>query len=126
MKVIKINETFYRCETCKTDHKRDTDARACENMLVEENPFSVGDQVQNIEPRQCNVNGKNYFLKGHITKVVGPMPFDEEYERKWLGADPTRLGSHVYAYQVEFTCPHCRGNNAKQYAQYYTPELKLI
>ncbi|MBI3632839.1 MAG: hypothetical protein HY226_00950 [Candidatus Vogelbacteria bacterium] len=126
MKKIKINRTLYQCEVCKTEYKKEADAKSCEKMLIKEEPFKVGDQVQNVEPRQCNVNGKIYFFKGRVIKVVGPMPFDEEYERKWLGADPTRLNSHVYAYQVEFRCPHCRGQNAKQSAQYYSPELKLI
>lgn len=92
-------------------------------MPVETKVFGIGSRVKNVEKRQCTRERKPYTFSGVVTKIVGPEAPDYEYEVKWLGGKSERLGSHVFQYQVRFTCPHCKEIREHRY---YAPELRKI
>ena len=119
MKKIVRKKVLYRCPVCKTAYPRKKDALRCEKLPVEKRAFRVGDKVRNIEPRTCE-QGKNYLFSGKVVRVLGPESSDYEYEVKWLGGKGERMNSHVFVYEVEFRCPHCK---KQKRARYYAPEL---
>ncbi len=121
-RVVQIKK-LYICSKCRTQYSSKKNASRCEKRIREEKFFCVGDMVQNIEPRTCQLKNKNYIFSGKIIKILGPIPSDYEYEAKWLGGKSERLNAHVFVYQVKFLCPHCKKTKE---TRYYTPELKYI
>lgn len=119
MRKIVKRVVSYRCGVCKTAHASAAKARACESMPVEKKKFKKGDLVRNIEPRTCSINRRPYHFRARITQIVGPSPFDFEYEVKWLGG--RGLNQHVFQYEVVYICPHC---GVEFSGLYYAPELK--
>jgi len=115
-------ETFWICSKCNTGYNSKKEARRCERGNVEKKIFAVGDLVTNRELRFClSVPRRGYYFRGMVTKIIGPMPCDMEYEIKWLEGKAERLDSHVFEYRVRYRCPRCRKNMV---VQYYAPELK--
>lgn len=115
----------YQCSACKTIYPQADQAKACEERILEEKRFKVGDLVKNIEPRICTMGPRNktYTFKGKVIKIIGPVPSDYEYEAKWLGGNPKRLNSHVFIYEIEYICPHCK---EKRLVRYFAPEIEKI
>ncbi len=107
----------YQCEICKTKYRSEKKAKECENRVLEEEIFKIGDEVYPIEKRECD--GHTYRPKAKIIEISAPKLPDEEYERKWLGSK--RLNWHVREYIVEFRRPH---DKEKHSALYYAPELQ--
>lgn len=123
MKKIIQRKVLYVCERCKTRYENRKDALWCNARPLEKKIFRIGDTVSNLEPRTCLGAGKRYIFSGKIVKISKPQPADHEYEVKWLAGKRRRLDSHVFQYEVEFFCPHCK---QKKRSLYYAPELKLI
>ena len=121
MKKIIQKSVLYQCSKCKTRYISAGRALQCEDKILEKKAFRVGNIVCNLEPRTCNMD-KSYTFCGKVVRVLGPKPSDHEYEVKWLRGKPERTNGHVFEYEVEFTCPHCK--EIKR-ARYYAPELKL-
>jgi hypothetical protein len=114
--------TTYQCEICKTKYRSEKKAKECEKRLPEIRHFKVGDIVFNLEPRCCYIGSKYFRTKMNVVKIMGPMLIDYEYAVKWLGS--YGLDSHIFEYEVEFTCPTC---GKKHGHLYYSPEIhKLI
>ena len=114
----------YACMVCRTKYSNKKEAAEREKKPLEPRTFKLGDRVSNIEPRMCaGPKEKPYIFKGTITKISGPEAPDYEYEIKWLGGKRERLNSHVFYYEVSYTCPNC---NKKTKASYYAPELKRL
>lgn len=120
MKQVSKTVTRFQCDTCKTEYHNRREAFDCEAKPCEKKMFSVGDKVSNKEKRTC-IGGKHYIFRGHVIRVIGPEPPDEEYEIKWLGGK--RLDRHVYHFEVRYRCPVCKKTKT---ALYYAPELKLL
>jgi len=122
-KIVK-KSIYWQCPTCATEHFTESEGEKCAHMPVEEKKFVVGDRVTNaLELRLCSKTNTSYRFKGKVTRIIGPEPSDEEYERKWLGEKKERLQSHVFVYAVEYQCPKC---NKKKSDVYYAPELEKI
>jgi hypothetical protein len=119
MKQRIVSSVQYECEVCGTEYDSLQKATECEAMPVEQRWLKKGAFVQNLEPRSCG--GDPYRFTGKVTKVIGPKPFDYEYETKWLGS--RGLNTHVFEYRVSYKCPIC---GEKKGAQYYAPELKRV
>ena len=111
----------YVCKSCRTRYRNKKNALKCEAMPVEDKFFHVGDLVKWREQYHCDRYNKNYFPKGRVARILGPMLPDEEYNIKWL---QSRLsGKHVFQYEVKWTCPYC-GNSCGNL--FYGMELKQI
>lgn len=124
MKEIIRTEKTFQCSICKTEYYKKSDAKKCEKRKLEEKKFKKGDLVFAYEPRQCSRNNyKPHKVRGEVVKILGPEASDEEYENKWLGGSPERLNSHVFQYEVKYTCPIC---DEKRGALYYAPEIDKI
>ena len=123
MRRVVQKKIFYVCSTCRTRYSNKKEALRCENRVRENKIFRVGDAVQNIEPRTCQMRQKNYIFSGRVAKILGPRPSDSEYELKWLGGKTERVKGHVFEYEVKFVCPHC---DEERKERYYAPELKAI
>ena len=119
MKKRVIRSIIYTCGICHTDHSSKAAAQKCESMPIEERGYKIGDRVRNIEPRTCNKKDKPYHFTDKVVKIIGPIPFDFEYEVKWLGG--RGLNQHVFQYEVSFSCPQC---GEKRRERYYAPELQ--
>ena len=116
----KVKRTvLYVCDICHTEHTSQAAAKRCESMPVEEKRYRSGEFVCNIEPRFCDKKQEPYEFTGKVAKIIGPMPFDYEYEAKWLSG--RGLNQHVFQYEVSYSCPSC-GENKR--ARYYAPELR--
>ncbi len=107
--------------TGKTANAAKEQALRCSEKPVEKKIFSIGDKVRNIEQRTCGSYNKPYYFRGRITKVLGPMLSDYDYECRWLGGKSKRLHGHVYQFEVTFTCPYCGEERTELY---YAPMLK--
>lgn len=123
MKKVVQTRILYVCSKCRTKYSNKKDAARCEKRTREKETFRVGDAVQNIEPRTCQMRQKNYIFSGRIAKIFGPKPSDYEYEVKWLGGKTERVNGHVFQYEIEFNCPRC---GEKRQELYYAPELRVI
>ena len=123
MKQVVQRKTFYMCSVCGTKYPNKKTAARCEKRTREKKAFVIGDKVRNIEPRICGLMGEVYVFSGRVVKILGPKPSDYEYEVKWLGGKEKRVNGHVYLYEIEFKCPHCK---EKRNEYYYAPELQLI
>ena len=123
MKAIFQKKTLYVCSKCRTKYSNKKEASRCEKRIRENKSFRIGDRIQNIEPRTCSMKQKNYIFSGRVVRILGPKPSDYEYEVKWLGGKTERVNGHVFQYEVEFICPHCK---EKRRELYYAPELKKI
>ena len=121
MRRVVQKKIFYVCSTCRTRYSNKKEALRCENRVRENKIFRVGDAVQNIEPRTCQIKQREYIFSGKIVMIVGPKPSDYEYEVKWLCGKSERINGHVFHYDVEFNCPHC---GEKRQGWYYAPELR--
>lgn len=119
-KIVRI-ETTFPCSVCKTEYHKRRDAKECKKRKLEKIKFKIGDLVFAHEPRQCN--SKTYKVRGKVVKILGPQASDEEYEAKWLGELSERLNSHVFQYEVKYTCPICK---EKKSMVYYAPEIDKI
>lgn len=108
----------YQCEKCKTKYISPKKALKCETMPVEKKLFKAGDSVSWKELNTCGARGKNYRLKGKITRIIGPALSDEEYNLKWL--QNKLAGLHVFQYKVHWKCPYC---NLPQSGLFYGIEL---
>lgn len=122
MRKVVQRKTFYMCSVCRTKYPNKKEAARCEKRTCEKKSFSIGDTVRNIEPRTCWMNSEEYIFSGKVVRILGPKPSDYEYEVKWLGGKAERINAHVFQYEVEFNCPHCK---EKEQARYHAPELKL-
>lgn len=111
-------EVWYQCKICKTKYRSPEQALACEARPLESKVFSVGDFVAVKEKRPCTC-GRQYTLHGQVVKKLGPQVPDDEYEVKWIQI-PGRRGQHVFMYQVEGLCPHCK---EKRSTHCYGPEI---
>lgn len=125
MRKITKKKTFWRCSVCRTDYTKKSVAERCEGNPIEQKKFEIGDRVTNcMEPRTCASFGGssegNYRFDGRISKIMGPLPPDEEYWNKWLGGLPKR---HVFYYEVAYQCPKC---GMEKEAAYFAPELEKI
>ncbi len=112
----------YQCETCKTKYRTAEKAKECENRILEEKIFKIGDEIIIIPARACSngrFNWKSFWPKATVVKILGPMLPDYEYEVKWL--DSRGLNSHVYQYEVEYAC-FCRRED-KRGDLLYAPEM---
>ncbi len=113
----------YQCEFCKKKYRSEKKAKGCEERILEEKIFKVGDNVIIIPARACDQVGsrspfgKSFWPKATVVKILGPMLPDYEYEVKWLGS--RGLDSHVYQYEVKYTCLCGR----KRSDLVYTPEI---
>ena len=110
----------YQCKDCKTKYRSEKKAKECEERVLEEKLFKVGDKIIIIPARVCNdgeFNWKSFWPKAKVVKILGPMLPDYEYEVKWLGS--RGLNSHVYQYEVEYNCL-C---GKKRGDLVYTPEM---
>jgi hypothetical protein len=123
MKRIEIHQVLFKCEICNSPYLTEDEASKCEGRIIEKKTLSVGDKVQSVEPRKCDIKNKRYFFVGEIIKIIGPFPSDYEYEMKWLGSRCDKINGHVFTYRVEFRCPYC---GLLRTHDYYDPELKLI
>ena len=123
MRRVVKKTVLYQCKICKTEYSTLKEVKKCEARGVEKKTFSVGDLVSNIEPRVCWKKSKGYIFRGKVVKIIGPMPADFEYECKWLKGQASRLNSHVFQYEVDYSCPHCKELKT---ARYFTPEIKKI
>lgn len=123
MREIVRKTVLYQCSICKTNHTNKRDAQKCESRTLEKKVFAVGDMVSNKEPRICSVRDKHYTFKGRVVRIIGPMASDYEYETKWLGGKTERLNGHVFQYQIEFRCPHCKDTREERY---FAPELNKL
>mgnify|MGYP001604770733 CR=1 FL=1 len=121
MKQTVEKKTLYLCSKCKTRYPNKKDAARCEKRTREKKTFRVGDKIQNIEPRTCQIKQRNYIFSGRVLRILGPKPSDYEYEVKWLGGEKERINGHVFQYEIEFNCPRC---GEKRQERYYAPELK--
>ncbi len=113
----------FQCEICKTKYRSEKKAEECEERVLEEKLFKVGDKVIIIPARVCDKVGskssfgKSFWPKATVVKILGPTLPDYEYEVKWLGS--RGLNSHVYQYEVEYSCLCGR----KRGDLVYTPEI---
>ncbi len=111
----------YQCEICKTKYRSEKKAKECESRVLEEKLFKVGDEIIIIPALVCSdgrFNGKSFWPKATVVKILGPKLPDYEYEVKWLGS--RGLNSHVYQYEVEYAC-FC-GNKPRS-DLLYAPEM---
>ena len=109
----------YVCKRCKTRYRNKKRALECDAKPIEEKLFHIGDLVKWREQYHCDRYNKNYFPKGRVARILGPMLPDEEYNIKWL---QSRLsGKHVFQYEVKWICPYC---NDPKSNLFYSPELK--
>lgn len=121
MKKIVVKTVRYQCSVCQARYGSKKTAARCEARALEKKTFYVGSKVTNKEPRTCSMRGGPYRFKGVVVKIRGPVAADYEYETKWLGGK--RVDSHVFQYEVKFTCPHCK---EKRTEMYYGPELNKL
>ncbi len=103
----------YQCKVCKTKYRTAERAEKCEERTLEFQRFRAGDKVFNLEPRCCYIGSKYFRVKMTIVKILGPMLPDYEYMVKWLGS--YGLDSHIFQYEVEYTCPTCRKKHGHLY-----------
>jgi len=115
--------TIYKCKKCKIGGRYRSKAKAlkCESQPIEPKIFRIGNHVQWREQYHCDRFGKNYFPKGKVVRIFGPMLPDEEYNIKWLQSKLS--GKHVFQYEVEWLCPYCKDPKSNLF---YSPELKKI
>ncbi len=112
---------IYQCGKCKSRYKSKEKALKCEARPAEPKLFRLGDLVKWREQYHCDRYNKNYFPKGRVVRVLGPMLPDEEYNIKWL---QNRLsGKHVFQYEVKWPCPYCGKPSG---SLFYSPELKKL
>ena len=121
MEKIIQTKVLFVCSKCRTKYSSKKEATRCEKRIREKKAFCVGDAIQNIEPRTCQIKQRDYIFFGKIVRITGPKPSDYEYEVKWLGGKSERINGHVFHYDVEFNCPHC---GEKRQGWYYAPELR--
>ncbi|KKU79688.1 MAG: hypothetical protein UY04_C0004G0017 [Parcubacteria group bacterium GW2011_GWA2_47_7] len=111
MKIRKKTTKTYHCGVCKTGYPTPQEAENCEKYPVEQRVANIGDYVRISEKRECLMADPKidpyYVAEGVITGFSPPLPFDMEYELKWLGGKRERLNSHVHLYYVRYTCPRC-------------------
>ncbi len=108
----------YQCEICKTKYRSEKKAKECEARTLEEKLFKVGDKVFNLEPRCCYIGSKYFRAKMTVVKILGPMLIDYEYSVKWLSS--YGLDSHIFQYEVKYTCPTC---NKQRGHLYHAPKI---
>ncbi len=119
-----MTSVSYQCEVCKTKYRSEKQAKECEERILEEKLFKVGDKIIIIPARTCDqvgstwAFGKPFWPKATVVKVLGPMLPDYEYEVKWLGS--RGLDNHVYQYEVKYNCL-C---GDKRGDLLYTPEMR--
>lgn len=115
---------LFQCEVCGTKYRTEKQAKQCEARKNEKKVFKKGDLVKVIESYVCSHGRREKIFqpKGVVVSVIGPMPSDYEYEKKWLGEKPERLNGHVYVYEVLYQCV-CGSMRGQVYR---TPELLLV
>ncbi len=119
MKTVSEVVRVYQCEVCKSWYQGKKQALTCEKMPVEEKKHKLGSRVKAIEQHECNC-GRKYLPEGKIVRVLGPEPFDYEYETKWLRG--RGVDTHVFVYEVNFSCPKCHDKKSKHF---YYPEIAV-
>ncbi len=114
----------FQCEVCGHRYHTQNQALRCEVRIKEKKVFNKGDLVKGIERHVCDHwSGDKYFQPiGKITKILGPMRPDYEYETKWLGGKPERINGHIYLYEVTYLC-WC--GKTRSYL-YRTPEIVFL
>lgn len=95
----------YQCKKCKGRYGSKKNALKCEAQPIEAKLFHIGAAVTWREKRTCSAHDKTYSLRGKVSKILGPMLVDEEYDIKWLQRKLS--GKHVFQYEVEWRCPYC-------------------
>lgn len=65
---------------------------------------NIGNRVRITEKRTCSGNGEDYVAEGKIVDISPPLPYDQEYEAKWLHS---KTKVHRRAYLVHYKCPKC-------------------
>lgn len=95
----------YKCAGCKTKYKTFEEALACEQLPIEKKDFNKGDVVKCRHKWQCNRCNKFYPAIGKVVKVIGPEPYNPEYEVGVVGEN--RSVTHIYYYHVIAPCPKC-------------------
>jgi hypothetical protein len=104
MRKIVKKIVVYRCETCRTDYDRRSDALKCERSGVEKRAYRKGDLVRTRAQCPC---GQRFAIVGFILKVTGPYAAGPESLLKARGLKPGT--GHLYLYQVEACrCPKCK------------------
>ncbi len=121
MKKIVREIVSYRCEICATDYPSRKTALECEQRRLEVKQFKIGDMVQSVESHVCGFSHKLHRPTGHIHKIEGPLPSDDDTELRWLGGQPDRINGHVFLYHIRYACGRC---GRKKETQFWAPEIR--
>ena len=103
----------FLCEVCHTEYDTKEEAMQCEQMLIEDETFKVGEQVQSRRERFTCSNGCESFAPVSIITgmfLTGNDSFAQDYVNRCLHGTSaqTLLGNmHLRRYEVNYECPNC-------------------
>ncbi len=118
-KISRVKVTW-QCVICKIEYTNKKRADECAQKPIEQKTFKKGDRVVAREKRQCHNSQVPYKVLGVISRISRPVPPDEDYEHRWIQKHE-RVKTHVFEYDVLYTCPRCK--QIKR-ARYYAPEIR--